>query len=336
MTRDELREALLERPLKSLMEEALSIKRTYYGDRIFIRGLIEVSNYCTQDCYYCGIRASHSIQRYRLTAKEIISACKKGYEVGFRTFVMQGGEDPHLSDEFLVPILRYLKENYPDTAVTLSLGERSMESYQRLFLAGADRYLLRHETIDKRHFSKLHPAWQSLKTRVEKLHELREIGYQTGCGIMVGSPYQEIDHLVEDLLFMREFKPHMVGIGPFIPHHETIFKDEPAGDLEMTLRMLALTRILLPDVLLPATTALATLDPRGRELGLACGANVLMPNLSPPESREKYNLYDGKAQAPGEAAEALQRLKVELDKLGHHMVVARGDHPSKENYEHTL
>ena len=329
MREDEIRKYLTEVPLDELLGEALEVKKKVFGEDIYIRGLIEVSNYCTQDCYYCGIRASSHAERYRLSDEDIYSAAREGYEAGFSTFVMQGGEDPAFTDDRLVRLISTLKEKYPDVAITLSLGERSYESYKKLFDAGADRFLLRHETINEEHFSKLHPPYQELKTRVEALENLKDIGYQTGCGVMVGSPYQTLDNLIEDLLFIQEFKPHMVGIGPFIPHKDTPFKDFPPGDLERTLRMVAITRLLLPEVLLPATTALATLDPKGRELGLQAGANVIMPNLSPIESRKKYTLYDGKAITGGEAYESLVQLKEELKTLGHRIVTSRGDHPEK-------
>ena len=251
-----------------------------------------------------------------------------GYDLGFRTFVLQGGEDPYFTDELLVSIISSIKKAHPDCAVTLSIGERSRESYQRLFDAGADRYLLRHETADKEHYGMLHPAELSFDHRMQCLRDLKEIGYQVGTGMMVGSPYQTIDHLVKDLRFLKEFGPEMVGMGPFIPHHDTQFADCKAGTVEMTLRLLSVIRLLLPDVLLPATTALGTIDPIGREKGILAGANVVMPNLSPSDVRDKYLLYDNKICTGDEAAECIRCMAMRIASVGYETVVARGDHSS--------
>lgn len=300
--------------------------REFYGDRVFMRGLIEFSSCCKNDCLYCGLRRSNkNAERYRLTPDEILSCYDQGYKLGFRTFVLQGGEDNFYSDEIFCGIIGSIKEKYPDCAVTLSLGERSEESYKRLFDAGADRYLLRHETADKEHYSKLHPKNMSLENRVECLKSLKRIGYQTGCGFMVGSPYQTTDCIVKDLRFIKELQPHMVGIGPFIPHKDTPFGDKAAGSLELTLFLLSLIRLMLPKVLLPATTALGTIDPTGREKGILAGANVVMPNLSPVGVRKKYSLYDNKICTGDEAAECVQCLKKRIDGTGRELVSARGD-----------
>ncbi len=356
-----------------LTEEAVRIRRNYYQDDVYIRGLIEFTNYCKNDCYYCGIRRScRETVRYRLTKEEILSCCEKGYELGFRTFVLQGGEDPYFNDERMTDIVRAIRENYPDCAITLSLGERSEESYRMLREAGADRYLLRHETASEKHYGRLHPKemslahrkeclWQlkesyrmlreagadryllrhetasekhygrlhpkemSLAHRKECLWQLKELGYQVGAGFMVGSPGQTYGELAEDLVFLNSLQPQMVGIGPFLPHHATPFAAEKAGSAELTLRLLSIVRILLPKVLLPATTALGTLEPKGREKGLAAGANVVMPNLSPSGNRKNYELYDNKICTGEEAAEGLARLEKRIEKAGFRMNMERGD-----------
>ena len=309
-----------------LAERAVEIRKQYYGDKVYTRGLIEFTNYCKNDCYYCGIRrGNRNAKRYRLTEEEILACCENGYELGFRTFVLQGGEDPYYNDERMERIIRRIKEKYPECAVTLSIGERSMESYQRFRKAGADRYLLRHETADEVHYRTLHPEEMSLQNRMECLRNLKALGYQVGAGFMVGSPNQTEECLAEDLLFLKELKPQMVGIGPFIPHHDTAFAKEPAGSVELTLYLLSVIRILLPKVLLPATTALGTMDPRGREKGLAVGANVVMPNLSPVKNRKQYELYDNKICTGEEAAECRGCLSRRVESVGLHLVSDRGD-----------
>lgn len=310
-----------------LSEKAREVRVRHYGHDVYIRGLIEFTNYCRNDCYYCGIRKSNrSAQRYRLTAEQILECCKTGYGLGFRTFVLQGGEDGYYTDEKMVSIIRSIKRTFPDCAVTLSIGERSYESYKAFYDAGADRYLLRHETADEGHYAMLHPAKMSPENRKKCLYDLKRIGYQVGCGFMVGSPFQTTDQIVEDLLFIKEFGPHMVGIGPFIPHHATPFAGEKAGTLELTLYLLAIIRLMLPDVLLPATTALGTIDPHGRELGILAGANVVMPNLSPKSVRDKYMLYDNKICTGDEAAECRYCLEKRMESIGYRIVVSRGDH----------
>ena len=310
-----------------ISEKARKVREAYYGKDVYLRGLIEISNICRNNCYYCGIRSGNTnCERYRLSKEQILSCCDVGYELGFRTFVMQGGEDPFYTDELIVSIISDIKKKYTDCAVTLSLGEFEKESYQKFFDAGADRYLLRHETADKAHYEMLHPAGMSFEHRMKCLRDLKEIGYQVGTGMMVGSPYQTAEHLVKDLRFLKEFKPHMVGMGPFIPHHDTRYADCTAGTVEMTVRLLAIIRLLLPDVLLPATTALGTIDPVGREKGLLAGANVIMPNLSPADVRAKYLLYDNKKVAGDEAAEAVREMEKRIASVGYEAVVARGDH----------
>ena len=309
-----------------LTERAKCIRDDIYGKRVFIRGLIEISNYCKNDCYYCGIRRSNkNAQRYRLSKEQILSCCENGYELGFRTFVMQGGEDAFFKDEVVCDIVSSIKERYPDCAVTLSLGERSTKSYSKMKEAGADRYLLRHETFDNTHYNKLHPVELDPENRKRCLRDLKALGYQTGTGIMVGSPYQTLENIAEDLLFIKELNPEMIGIGPFIPHKDTPFKDFESGTMEMTLRLISILRLLCPKALIPATTALGTISPQGREKGILAGANVIMPNLSPKEDRKKYMLYNDKLSDGEEAAEGLNKLKESMRKIGYEIVEDRGD-----------
>ncbi len=309
-----------------LRSEALRLRHSIYGNKIFIRGLIEISNYCKNDCYYCGIRRSNkNCVRYRLSKDEILSCCKNGYELGFRTFVLQAGEDAFLTDDFIVGIIEEIKTYYPDCAVTLSLGERSKESFEKLFAAGTDRYLLRHETADKEHYSRLHPESLSLESRINCLNELKEIGYQVGCGMMVGSPYQSEKTIAKDLKFIEEFKPDMCGIGPFIPHKDTPFAQKSSGSVELTCFLLAIVRIIYPEVLLPSTTALGTIGKNGREQGVLASANVVMPNLSPVNVRDKYSLYDNKLTTGAESSEKLDELKERMKSIGYEVVVDRGD-----------
>lgn len=313
--------------LKYLQNEARAIANKSYGNKIFIRGLIEISNYCKNDCYYCGInRGNANADRYRLSKDDILDCCEKGYGLGFRTFVLQGGEDPFFTDEVLCDIVRSIKNYHPDCAITLSVGERSYESYKKLYEAGADRYLLRHETACEEHFKKLHPKNQKLSERIKCLYDLKDIGYQVGTGFMVGSPYQTIETLADDMMFLSEFKPHMVGIGPFIPHRDTIFKDEKPGDIELTLYFIGLIRLLLPCANIPATTALGTLSSGGRQQGILSGANVIMPNLSPANVRNKYELYNNKLSTGAESAEGLNLLKDTVKGIGYEIVVDKGDY----------
>ena len=309
-----------------LAEEAVRIRKEVYGTDVYTRGLIEFTNYCKNDCYYCGIRRSNlNAKRYRLTEEEILACCENGYELGFRTFVLQGGEDPYFNDDRMVDIVRKIRAGYPDCAITLSIGEKSYESYKRFREAGADRYLLRHETANDVHYRKLHPAELSLEHRKQCLYDLKEIGYQVGCGFMVGSPGQTYETLAEDMLFITKLQPQMVGIGPFIPHHDTPFREEQAGTLELTLFLLGLLRLLIPNLLLPATTALGTIAPTGREQGILAGANVVMPNLSPVGVRKKYELYDNKICTGDEAAECRGCLNRRMESIGYELVVDRGD-----------
>ena len=309
-----------------LYDTACEVRRGVYGTDVYLRGLIEFSSYCRNNCLYCGLRRGNEhCERYRLETEEILECADRGYELGFRTIVLQSGEDLWYSDDKICSIVSQIKERHPDIAVTLSIGEKSRASYQAYFDAGADRYLLRHETYNAEHYRRLHPKEMSRENRIRCLQDLKDIGYQVGCGIMVGSPYQTADHIVEDLLFMRQFHPQMVGIGPFIPHKDTPFRDMSRGTLEDTLHLLAITRLLLPDVLLPATTALGTIDPRGREKGILAGANVVMPNLSPSSVREKYMLYDGKICTGDEAAECRRCMEQRISSVGYRVVVSRGD-----------
>ena len=309
-----------------LFKNAREVRDEVYGNSVYIRGLMEFTNYCKNDCFYCGIRKSNqNVTRYRLTKEQILACCEAGYALGFRTFVLQGGEDGYFTDDRMADIISEIRRNYPDCAITLSIGEKSKESYQRFFDAGANRYLLRHETYHSEHYAKLHPSNLNAKARQQCLWNLKEIGYQVGTGFMVGSPYQTIENLAEDMLFLKELNPQMVGIGPFIPHHNTPFRDFPSGTSELTLFMLGLIRLLIPKVLLPATTALGTIAADGRERGILAGANVVMPNLSPIDVRKNYSLYDNKICMGTEAAECIADLKQRMHAIGYEVVTARGD-----------
>lgn len=310
-----------------LYTQAREVANKIYGNQIFKRGLIEFTNYCKNDCYYCGIRKGNPcVSRYRLDKEEILACCEKGYALGYRTFVLQGGEDGYFTEERICDIVASIRATYPDCAITLSIGERSKENYQKFFEAGADRYLLRHETANELHYAKLHPSNLKLSNRKQCLYDLKEIGYQIGCGFMVGSPYQTLETIYEDLQFIKTLKPHMVGIGPFIPQKDTPFAKEKAGTLEMTLRLLAIIRLIHPNVLLPATTALGTICENGRELGILAGANVVMPNLSPTEARKKYQLYDNKACTGDEAIEGDWNLRKRMNEIGYELICDRGDY----------
>ena len=303
-------------------EEAVKI----YGNGVFPRGLVEFTNYCKNNCY-CGIQGSNQhANRYRLSKDEILSACENGYQLGYRSFVLQGGEDPHYSDDVMVPIVSEIRKRYQDCAITLSLGERSKESYQKLYDAGADRYLLRHEAATPELYQKLHPESLSLENRIQCLWNLKEIGYAVGTGFMVGAPYQTVENLVDDLLFIQKLDPQMVGIGPFVPHHDTKFKDYPSGTVELTTYLTSILRLMNPHLLLPATTALGTIDPRGREKGILAGANVVMPNLSPVAVRKDYSLYDNKICTGEEAAECAGCLGRRLASIDYQLVFSRGDY----------
>ncbi len=307
-------------------KEAVKVRKQIYGNKVFIRGLIEISNICKNDCYYCGIRKSNvNCDRYRLSKGEILECCEEGYKLGFRTFVMQGGEDGYFSDEVLCEIVSEVHNKFPDCAITLSVGERTKESYEKLYKAGASRYLLRHETGEKEHYEKLHPGQMSYENRIRCLKDLKGIGFQTGCGFMVGSPHQTSLSLAKDLKFIEEFQPDMCGIGPFIPHKDTIFREEKAGSVEITCYLLSLIRLIRPPILLPATTALGTLDEKGREKGILSGANVVMPNLSPLAVRKKYELYNNKISNGQESAQGLEELKIKMKLISYEVVCERGD-----------
>ncbi len=313
--------------LEVLRKKAQKKSLEHFSNKIYIRGLIEFSSICKNDCLYCGLRRSNkNAVRYRLSKEQILSCCKTGYSLGFRTFVLQGGEDGCYTDEVMCGIVSSIKSLYPDCAVTLSLGERTEESYKKLFGAGADRYLLRHETANEEHYKKLHPPEMSLANRKNCLYTLKKIGYQTGAGFMVGSPFQTYETLAEDLLFLKELNPQMCGIGPFIPHKDTPFAGEKSGSVRLTLVLISLVRLMLPRVLLPATTALGTADGKGREKGILHGANVVMPNLSPTEHRADYSLYDNKICTGDEAAECIKCLSNCMKSIGYEVVTDRGDY----------
>lgn len=302
-----------------------NVRRSIYGNDVYIRGLIEIGNVCKNNCFYCGIRnANPHCERYVLSKESISDCCAEGYRLGFRTFVMQGGEGVMPTDD-ICDIVSQIKKEYPDCAVTLSLGEYPKEAYREMYDAGADRYLLRHETADKEHYKRLHPSTMSFEHRMQCLYELKSIGFQTGCGFMVGSPFQTAEMLAKELVFVRDFEPDMCGIGPFIPQKDTPFGKFKAGSAAMTIFLLSLIRLTKPNVLLPATTALGTALDNGRELGIMAGANVVMPNLSPISVREKYTLYDNKLFSGAESAQALALLKKSMEKIGYRVVTSRGD-----------
>lgn len=319
-------EALDEAGRARLYVAAASRREATFGRRVYFRGLIEFTSYCAQNCLYCGLRRDNTTAaRYRLTAEQILDCCGVGHALGYRSFVLQGGEDAYFDDDRMTVLVSAIRQAHPDCAITLSIGERSRASYERLFRAGANRYLLRHETADAAHYARLHAPGQALSSRLRALRDLMEIGYQTGAGFMVGSPGQTARHLATDLLFLHTFRPHMVGIGPFIPHHRTPFAGCPAGSLQRTTDMLAMTRLLVPNVMLPATTALASRAPDGRARALRAGANVVMPNLSPADVRASYSIYDGKKSTGSEAAESLENMQAELVALGYEPDMSRGD-----------
>ena len=310
----------------ALRKAADEVRRERYGDAVYLRGLIEFSSCCKNDCLYCGLRAGNqNAERYRLSREQILSCCAEGYELGYRTFVLQSGEDPYYTDEMICEIVRSVKERYPDCAVTLSIGEKPRESYEKYFAAGADRYLLRHETADKEHYGKLHPEDMSSDNRKRCLFDLKEIGFQVGSGFMVGSPYQTTDNLIANLRFLQELQPDMIGIGPYITHKDTPFRDEEGGTVELTLRMLSILRLMFPYALLPSTTALGTIHPMGRELGLQAGGNVVMPNLSPTDVRKKYAIYDNKICTGEESAQCRRCLEMRIKSAGYRAVTDRGD-----------
>lgn len=309
-----------------LFAAADKMRRQIYGDEVYIRGLIECTNYCKNNCYYCGIRRDNtSAVRYRLSCEEILSCCEEGYSLGFRTFVLQGGEDPFYTDERICGIVSAIRRAFPDCAITLSLGEKSRESYLAYYQAGANRYLLRHETADETHYGKLHPENMRLQTRKECLFHLKEIGYQVGSGFMVGSPCQTTENLIADLRFLQQLQPDMIGIGPYLRHAETPFRTFENGSLPLTLRLISVLRLMFPYALIPATTALGTIHPEGREMGLKAGANVVMPNLSPVSVRKLYDLYDNKICTGEEAAEGCNLLKQQVAAAGYRVVTAVGD-----------
>lgn len=319
--------------LEYLYKSAREVCECYYGKKIFIRGLIEFTNYCRNNCYYCGIRRDNQkAERYRLSEEEICSCADEGYELGFRTFVLQGGEDCYFTKERLGQIIRRMKASHSDCAVTISFGEWDVETYRYWFQCGADRYLLRHESADAEHYQMLHPEQMNLQHRMECLKQLKEIGYQVGAGFMVGSPGQRVEMMVEDLRFLQKLQPHMAGIGPFIPHKDTPFADEKAGTLSMTLKILAVVRLMFPKILLPATTALNSIHPKGRELGILAGANVVMPNLSPAGVRGKYQLYNHKISTGAESAQCRHSLEEYMRSIGYELCIDRGDSLMLEDY----
>ncbi|MCL2191878.1 MAG: [FeFe] hydrogenase H-cluster radical SAM maturase HydE [Treponema sp.] len=301
-----------------------------FGKDVYLRGLIEFSNYCKQNCLYCGLRRDNrDLERYRLTKEEILECCKEGHRLGFRTFVLQSGEDEYYTTKKMVEIIHAIRIEYPDCAITVSVGEKDEDTYRAYYNAGANRFLLRHETISPEHYRKLHPPGMEIETRKECLYRLKDIGFQTGSGIMVGSPFQTVDNIIDDLYFLAELKPEMIGIGPYLPSKDTPFRDQEPGSVELTVRLISIFRLMHPYALIPATTALATIHPTGREKGILAGANVVMPNLSPLRVREKYQLYDNKACTGDEAAHCRGCLQGRLEKIGYTISEQRGDHVSR-------
>lgn len=327
LSREDFRSLLTTDKYDSLLiKSADEIRQAVYGKDVYIRGLIEFTNYCKNNCYYCGIRCDNKkAQRYRLSKEEIMACCREGYELGFRTFVLQGGDDPYFTDEKICGIVGAIRGEFPDCAITLSIGEKSYESYLAYFNAGANRFLLRHETAESEHYSKLHPEYMSLEERKRCLFDLKKIGYQVGSGFMVGSPFQSIDNIISDLEFLHELQPDMIGIGPYIVHKETPFSKYQSGSVEMTVRLIAILRHMFPYALIPSTTALGTLHPEGREMGLRAGANVVMPNLSPQSYRRLYDLYENKISTDEEAAESRALLEKRVENAGYRVVTAVGN-----------
>ena len=310
----------------ALFSAADKKRREIYGDEVYIRGLIEFTNYCRNNCYYCGIRRDNkNVRRYRLNKDEILACCEEGYGLGFRTFVLQGGEDPYYTDSLLCDIISEIRKRFSDCAITLSLGEKSKDSYKAFFDAGANRYLLRHETADNSHYRMLHPDSMSAQNRKQCLYDLKAIGYQVGSGFMVGSPYQTAENLIEDLRFLQDLQPDMIGIGPYIKHEDTPFSSFENGSLSLTLRLIAILRLMFPYALIPATTALGTIHTQGRELGLKAGANVVMPNLSPVKVRKLYELYDNKICTGEEAAQCRGCLERRVKSAGYNIVTSIGN-----------
>ena len=313
-----------------LHEQAREVADEVFGKGIFVRGLVELTNVCRNDCYYCGIRKSNSnLERYLLTTEQVLQSCQQGYNIGFRTFVLQGGELPRDKAPWLVELVSDIRQRWSDCAITLSLGEWPREVYQALKQAGADRYLLRHETHNAEHYGKLHPAEMSHNNRLQCLTWLKELGYQVGTGIMVGSPWQTLDNIVEDIEFIEEFKPEMIGLGPFVPQHDTPLGNCPTGSADISCRLYSIFRLIFPNALIPSTTALNTIANNGRIMGIMAGANVVMPNLSPTEFRGNYALYDGKASTKAEAAEGIAQLETQLATIGYHINWGRGDYSNK-------
>ena len=334
LKRDEFRALIAScdsQTLEYIRKESVRTAQERFGHGIFVRGLIEISSFCRNDCAYCGLRRSNrTAERYRLSHEQIMECCKEGYDAGLRTFVLQGGEDATLTDEWLEQIIHDIRHTYPDVAITLSLGERSYDSYKRLYDAGATRYLLSHEAANKELYSKLHPQTMSHANRIACIENLKEIGYQTGMGMMIGVRGQSVDDLVDDLLLMERIRPQMIGIGPFIPHRNTPLGDYPAGSVELTLLMLSIVRLMHPSALIPSTTALATLSAEGRRMGILSGANVVMPNLTPPSERKKYAIYENKASSGSEAVEGRRALEQELNEIGYHIDYSRGDYKTND------
>ena len=313
-----------------VQQRAMEVAHQNFGNGVFVRGLIEISSYCRNNCNYCGIRCGNrAALRYRLTKEQILECCRAGAGLGFNTFVLQGGEDVVQSDDWVTDVVCAIKSEFPDKAVTLSVGERSAAAYRAFRAAGADRYLLRHETRSDEHYSLLHPRTMSAANRRNCLFTLKELGFQTGSGMMIGSPYQTMEHIADDMMFLDELRPQMIGVGPFIPASGTPFEDFSAGSVNLTILVVSLLRLRFPHALLPATTALASLHSRGRELAILAGANVVMPNLSPSDVRSKYSIYNNKKSTGDESAQQIESLRQSLDAIGYRINFSRGDYDDK-------
>jgi biotin synthase len=325
LSREEFKTLLTLDRQEMLFARARSVAMQIFGNKIYIRGLIEFSNYCKQNCLYCGLRYDNrQLERYRLSKEEILECCEKGHRFGFKTFVLQSGEDNHYTTENMTSIIQTIRKQYPDYAITISNGEKDVATYQAYYDAGANRFLLRHETINPEHYSKLHARERKIETRTECLEQLKKIGFQTGSGIMVGSPGQTIDNIIDDIYFLEKLQPEMIGVGPYLVNKNTPFKNENNGSLELTLRLLSIFRLMCPSVLLPATTALETISSNGRIKGILAGANVVMSNLTPPNFRKNYQLYDGKTEEI--AAINITRFREELNRAGYEISYERGDY----------
>lgn len=305
-----------------LFKTADEVRQEFVGDEVHLRGLIEFTNICRQTCKYCGIRRENSkVNRYRLSKDEIISMARHGVRNGFKTLVMQGGEDSFFTKDLICEIIFEIKKM--DVALTLSLGERSFEDYKAFKDAGADRYLLRIETTDKELYKSVHPG-MSFENRKRCLYDLKSLGYETGTGCLIGLPGQTVESLADDILFFKELDADMVGVGPFIPHPETPFAKSSCGSFNLALKVMAITRLLLPNINIPATTAMETLSPNGRLIALQSGANVFMPNITEGVSPSKYEIYPDKSGINGAKNGIIGEINENLKVIGRYVSDTKG------------